>query len=180
MRKLLLVSAALATLASSPASAADDACPQTAPADLAATLGAPVAWLAPGQTIHAPANLTVMGLPVAYVVVTHAGASDEGAVTEMDYRLKGANRPFGERYPVDLRKAFDKGFSGSNCASANSSCSVSMTGSSAGHLSDAELSEGDLSMPKDAHGDGLALIKADMDMDNADPVFLDCVYKASK
>ncbi len=35
-------------------------------------------------------------------------------------------------------------------------------------------------MPKEAHGDGLALVKADMNMDNADPVFLDCVYKAAK
>jgi hypothetical protein len=179
MRNCLIASAALAALAASPAFA-DDGCPSTVPADLATTLGAPVAWLAPGQTIHAPANLTVIGLPVAYVLVVHAGGADDGAVTEMDYRLKGATRPFGERYPVDLRKAFDKGFSGSNCASGNSSCSVSMSGSTAGRLSDAELSEGDLSIPKEAHGDGLAMVKADANMDNADPVFLDCVYKTAK
>ena len=49
-----------------------------------------------------------------------------------------------------------------------------------GQLRDAQLSEGDLSLPKEAHGDGLSQIKADMNLANADPVFLNCGYLAPK
>jgi hypothetical protein len=180
VRNLLIASAALTAIVSTPAAADDSACPQKLTPELVAALGAPAAWLAPGQTVHRPAGLTVMGQPVAYVVARHAGGTDDGAITELDYRLQGATKPFGQRYPTELRKAFDKGYSGSDCGSQNSSCSIAIKGSGAGALSDAELSEGDLTLAKDAHGDALALVKADRDLSSADPVFLDCIYNAPK
>jgi len=180
MRNLLIASVALATVISTPAAADDSVCPQKLTPELVTALGAPAAWLAPGQTVHNPAGLTVMGQPVAYVVARHAGGKDDGAITELDYRIQGATTPFGQRYPTDLRKAFDKGYSGSDCGSQNSSCSIAIKGGGDGSLSDAELSEGDLTLAKDAHGDALTLVKADRDLSSADPVFLDCIYNAPK
>jgi len=180
MRNLLIATAALTAVFATAAPADEGGCPQKLTPELAAALGTPAAWLAPGQTVHNPAGLTVIGQPVAYVIARHAGGTDDGAITELDYRLQGATKPFGQRYPTDLRKAFDKGYSGSDCASQNSSCSIGLKGGGAGTLSDAELSEGDLTLAKDAHGDALALVKADRDLSSADPVFLDCIYNAPK
>lgn len=180
MRALLTLSAALAAIASSPAFAEDMACPAKITPEVLTSLGDPAAWLAPGQVVYRPAGLTIIGQPVSYVLAIHAGGDEAGPVTEVDYRLQGASRPFGERYPADLRKAFDKGFSDSGCSTQNVSCSISFTGTSPGQLTDAELSEGDLSIPKEAHGDGLSAVKADLRLDNADPVFLSCIYKPAK
>jgi hypothetical protein len=180
MRRLLELSIALAALGSSPALADGVACPDKVTPELLTSFGDPAAGLEPGQTLHRPAGLTIIGHPVSYVLVSRVGGSETGAVSELDYRLEGATRPYGERYPADLRKAFDKGFTGSNCGSGNSSCVIAFTGSSAGQIADAELSEGELSVPKEAHGDGLSLVKADLDLANADPVFLVCVYQPPK
>lgn len=181
MRNFILVTAALAAIASAPASAEDIACPVKADAALATALGEPVAWLGAGQTVHAPAGLTMLGQTVAYVIVVHASADAAAPITELGYRLQGLNRPYGNRYTVDLRKAFDKGFSGSNCGSGNStSCLVDYKSNAAGDLSGAELSEGNITMPKEAHGDGLGPVKADYNLDGADPVFLVCHYQAPK
>jgi hypothetical protein len=180
MRELLGISIGLAAIVASPALADDMACPDKVTPELVSSLGDPAAWLAPGQTLHRSAGLTIIGHPVSYVLVNRAGGSETGAVSELDYRLEGATRPYGQRYPADLRKAFDKGFAGSNCGSGNSSCVIAFTGGSAGQIADAELSEGELAMPKGAHGDGLTLVKADLDLADADPVFLVCVYQPTK
>jgi len=181
MRKLFIVPAALMAIASSAASADDIACPQKLTPELMTSFGDPVAWLAAGQTVHAPANLMMVGMPVNYVIVFHASGASDAPVTEIDYRLKGLTRTYGNRYAVDLRKAFDKGFSGSTCGNGNStSCVVDYAAKTPGEVSGAELSEGNISMPKDAHGDGLAPVKADFNLDNADPVFLACHYVAPK
>ncbi len=180
MRNLLIAAAALAAIAPAAAAAADIACPTKVAPDLIAALGEPVAWLATGQTVHTPAGLTMLGHPVAYVITFHAG-DGTGPITELDYRLQGLNRPYGDRYSVDLRKAFDKGFEGSNCGSAqNASCVVDYQANADGDLSGAELSEGNISMPKEAHGDGLVPVKADYNLDGSDPIFLACHYKTPK
>jgi hypothetical protein len=167
-------------MASAPASADDIACPPKVTPELLTTLGDPVGWLAAGQTVHAPAGLTMLGLSVAYVLVMRPSGDAAAPVAELDYRLQGATRPYGDRYEIDLRKAFDKGFTGSNCASANASCLVDYKTSTPGDFSGAELSEGNVTMPKEAHGDGLGPVKADYNLDSADPVFLVCHYMAPK
>jgi len=137
-------------------------------------------------------DLLVQAIPIGGLRMIDSNEADDkiiavmrddalyGEITELDYRIQGATKPFGQRYPTELRKAFDKGYSGSNCGSQNSSCSIAINGGGAGSLSDAELSEGDLALAKDAHGDALALVKADRDLSSADPVFLDCIYNPSK
>jgi len=179
VRNFVLVTAAVAALVSAPASAGEIACPTKVTPELVTSLGDPVAWLAAGQTVHAPAGLTMVGQPVSYVLAVHASGAADAPITELGYRLQGVRRPYGARYPVDIRKAFDKGFEGSACGTANNtSCVVDYKANAAGELSGAELSEGDITMPKDAHGDGLAPVKADYNLDGADPVFLVCHYKA--
>jgi hypothetical protein len=178
VRNFVLITTALAALASAPASAEDIACPQNVTPELLTALGDPVAWLGAGQTVHAPAALTMVGQPVGYVIVVRASGDAAAPVSELDYRLQGLNRPYGNRYTVDLRKAFDKGFTGSSCGgSGNMSCVVDYSAKTAGELSGAELSEGNISLPKEAHGDGLGPVKADYNLDGADPVFLVCHYK---
>lgn len=180
MRNFLIATAAFAAIVSAPAAAEDIACPQKVTPELVTSLGDPVGWLASGQTVHAPAGLTMVGQPVAYVIAVHSSGDAAAPITELDYRLQGVNRPYGQRYTVDLRKAFDKGFNGSDCASGNASCVVDYKGSADGGFSGAELSEGNISIPPEAHGDGLAPVKADYNLDGADPVFLVCHYQAPK
>jgi hypothetical protein len=181
MRKLPIAIAALAAATSVPALADDIACPEKIAPAIATALGEPVGWLAAGQTVHAPAGLTMLGQPVAYVIAMHAGGDAAAQITELDYRLQGLTRPYGDRYALDLRKGFDKGFTGSNCGSAkNTSCVVDYKTSAAGDLSGAELSEGNITMPKEARGDGLGPVKADYDLDGADPIFLVCHYLPPK
>jgi hypothetical protein len=180
VRKFVLIAAAFAAAASAPAAAEDIACPPKVTPALMTSLGEPVGWLAAGQTVHAPANLSMLGLPVGYVMAIRSSGDAGAPVIELDYRLRGLNRPYGDRFSVDLRKAFDKGFTGSNCASANASCLVDYKTSTVGDFSGAELSQGNITMPKEAHGDGLGPVKADYDLDSADPVFLVCHYLAPK
>lgn len=180
MRVLLIVSAAAAAIASAPAAADDVACPAKLTPELMATLGEPVGWLAAGQIVHAPTGLSMVGQPVNYVIAVHTSGDAASPVKELDYRLQGMTRPYGNRYAVDLRKAFDKGFSGAACGSAQGSCVIDYKPNADGDFSGAELSEGNITMPKDAHGDGLAPVKADYNLDGADPVFLICHYQAPK
>ena len=180
MRKLLIVTTALTAMVAAPAAADDLACPQKLTPELISSLGDPVGWLAAGHTVHAPADLTMVGQPVSYVLVVRASGAADAPISELDYRLQGLTRPYGERYSVAVRKEFDKGFKGSDCASGNSSCVVDYKASATGDFSGAELSEGEISIPKDAHGDGLGPVKADFNLDSADPVFLVCHYQTPK
>jgi hypothetical protein len=122
----------------------------------------------------------MVGQPVSYVIAVHTSSDAASPISELDYRLQGLTRPYGARFGADVRKAFDKGFSNTNCASPQGSCVVDYKANADGDFSGAELSEGDITMPKDAHGDGLAPVKADYNLDGADPVFLVCHYKAPK
>ena len=180
MRNLLVVTAALAAIVSAPASADAIACPPKVSPELITSLGDPVGWLAPGQTVHAPAGLTIIDRPVSYVLAMHAKGDPAGPITELDYRLQGLNLPFGKLYTIDLRQAFDKGFSVGDCSRTKNQCLISYDVSAAGDFSGAELSEGSITMPKGAHGDGLGPVKADYNLDGADPIFLVCHYVAPK
>jgi hypothetical protein len=181
VRNFVLVTAALAVITSAPAAADDIACPVKVTPELATSLGDPVGWLGAGQTVHAPAGLTMLGQPVAYVIAVRTNGEAGAPISELGYRLQGINRPYGNRYTVDLRKAFDQGFKGSNCGGGgNASCVVDYKANADGDLSGSELSEGNISMPKEAHGDGLGPVKADYNLDGSDPVFLVCHYQAPK
>lgn len=177
MRTLLIATAAAVALASSPAAAEDTPCPAKITPELTTSLGAPVGWLAAGQTVHAPAGLTMLGKPVNYVIAVHASADAAAPITELDYRLQGMTTPFGSLFATDLRQAFSKGFPASSCGSPHGTCVIDYTPGAAGDFSGAELSAGNITMPKDAHGDGLAPVKADYKLDSSDPVFLVCHYK---
>lgn len=180
MRRLLAIPVALAAIASSAASADGLACPSKLTPELISSFGDPVAWLAPGQVVHAPAGLTMVGQPVAYIIAVHTGGDAAAPVSELDYRLQGLTRPYGARYGVDVRKAFDKGFTGADCGSVQGSCVIDYKASADGDFDGAELSEGNITIPKDAHGSGLAQVKADYNLDGADPVFLICHFQTPK
>ena len=179
MRTVFLVSAAaFAAATASPALAEDPCCPKAITPEVITALGEPVGWLVAGQTVHTPSAQTMMGLPVSYIVVVHSGGAADAPVTELFYRLQGSSKPFGQRFALDVRKAFDKDFPGADCE--KTSCSMGFKTTATGQLVDAALSEGELSLPKEAHGDGLKLVKADMNLANADPVFVDCNYLPHK
>lgn len=171
-----------AGLALVPSAALADDCPMTMTPELESSLGDVAATLKPGSEVYQPAGLTMVGAPVSYILVTRQDQSDEGPIVRLDYRLGGVVRKFGDRYSPELRKAFDKGFTGSQCGSEKGvACVVSYQESSATRrLTGAELSSGELSIPKDASGPALPLVKADYDLDDADPVFLVCRYQGAK
>ena len=155
-----------------------EGCPTNVTPELEAALGEPVAWLGAGQTVHTPAGLTMLGQPVGYVIAKRSG--EGAAIGELDYRLQGAVRAFGERYPDDLRRAFDKEAPGAGCGGSNGgSCVVGVNSrGEPGQLSGVELGQGNLSVPADARGPALALVEADYDLEDADPVFLVCLFEA--
>ena len=161
-----------------PSVALAEGCPSGVTPELEAALGEPVAWLGAGQTVHTPAGLTMLGQPVGYVIAKRSG--EGAAIGELDYRLQGAVRAFGERYPDDLRRAFDKEAPGAGCGGSNGgSCVVGVNSrGEPGKLSGVELGQGNLSVPADARGPALALVEADYDLEDADPVFLVCLFEA--
>jgi hypothetical protein len=167
------LSAALVLL---PSAAWAEGCPFDIDATLTATLGEPAATLGAGNTVHTPAGLTMLDLPVSYVIAHRTG--EGGAIAELHYRLQGAVRPFGERYPLELRRAFDTAAPGSECGGTKTvSCAVAMrTKGDAGHLSGMELGPGDPALPSDKSAPAYALLEADYSLADGDPVFLVCLY----
>jgi hypothetical protein len=177
MRDVFMGLAVLAALA--PAAArAEEPCPQRVNAEFEASLGEVAATLGGGQSIYTPAGLRMLDQPVSYVLVIRQGEEATSAITELDYRLQGVNRPYGERYPESLRKAFDAGFDTDCGTGRNSSCVVSVRSTQVGELTGAELGQGNVTIGADASGAGLALAEADYDLDGVDPVFLVCLYRA--
>ena len=151
-------------------------CPPDVTGEFETSLGEPAAWLESGQTVHTPAELTILGKPVSYVI---AKRSAEGSrINELDYRFRDMIRTYDEEYPLDLRKAFDEAFAASACGtSRNPVCAVAYDNKAgAGRLSGGKLSVGDLWIPADARGSALPLVEADSELDNGDPVFLVCLY----
>lgn len=176
MRDLLIGLAALAALAPT-AAQAEEPCPQRVNPEFEATLGEATATLGGGQFLYTPAGQTMLGQPVSYMLVIRKGDGATAAITEIDYRLQGVNRPYGERYAESLRKAFDEGFSTDCGTGKNASCVVAVRSTGVGELIGAELGQGNLTIGADASGSSLALAEADYDLDGADPVFLVCLYR---
>lgn len=138
-------------------------------------LGPPVAWPEDGQTVHTPAGLSVLDRPVSYVLVKRDDAA--GPVSEVAYRLQGMTRKVGQPHDSALLKAFDGEFKSADCAgSTQSSCGV-VYRPNGKPFNGAEIGSGEIDVAGNARGPSLALIKADYDLMDADPVFLVCFYR---
>lgn len=168
----LLAAAALVA----PSAGYANECPPEVTGEFEASLGETVAWLEPGQTVHTPAGLTILGKPVSYVIARRS--AEGGSIEELHYRFSDVVRPYDQAYAADLREAFDEAFSTSGCGgSRDPVCAVAYQNQSgAGRLSGGKLSVGDLWIPDEARGPALSLVQADYDLDGADPVFLVCLY----
>lgn len=164
-----------AALAIAPSAAYAKECPPDV-GEFEASLGETVAWLEPGQTVHTPSGLKVLDKPVSYVIARRP--AEGRPIQELHFRLQGLVRPYDQEYPLDLRRAFDKAFSASACATSTPPvCTMVYDGKTgAGRLSGGKLSLGDLFIPDDARGPALPLVEADYDTENGDPVFLVCLY----
>jgi hypothetical protein len=176
MRRYLLSLAALPLLLPATVWAADD-CPNKATPEVLAGLGEPAGTLDASQTVYRPSGLTMLGLPVSYVVVSKVSGKDD--VEEIDYRFDGVMRKYSERYPKAVLQAFDKAYSGASCSSGRvTSCSIAFDNKSPGpgQLSGVAIGEGSVSAPDKAEGEALAAVKADFASDDAGPVFLVCLY----
>ena len=150
----------------------DEACMTELTPQLEASFGEPVAWPDEGQTVHTPAGLTALGHPISYVLVKRSSERIE----EIDYRLEGMQRKVGQPHDAQLLKAFDDEFDGAKCAGVKqSSCGVAYRGD--GPFSGAQIGSGEIYVGSDARGPSLALIEADYDLADADPVFLACFYR---
>lgn len=174
MRRSTSLLAAAAMIA--PTIAHADDCPTRITDEVEAALGEPVAWLEAGQTVHAPAGLTMLEKPVSYVIARRSAEGER--IQQLDYRFDGLIRPADQDYPPDLRKAFDKAFNSSVCGKDRDPvCAITFSNKEGGgRLSGGKLSVGDLWIPDDARGPALQLVKADEDLGNGDPVFLVCLY----
>jgi len=172
MRGLLIPFAALAVTVPGVAWA-DGGCPVKAAPEVLTALGTPAATLKSGQVIYQPTGVTMLGMPVSYVVVTK-GAGD--AVQEIDYRFAGLTRKYGQRFPLPVLQAFDKTFSGATCSEGRATaCSINIGGKAAGELSDAQINEAYIDLPAKVDG-ALAMVKADFSSQSQGPVFLACEY----
>ena len=176
-------SAPVAAAASAPeaevaATPVAEACPPRLDSDFVPGLGQPGAWLDAEQAIYAPPGANALGHPVSYLIVTGPGENDsaEASVRKLTYRLAGLNTRWGAEYNPDLRTAFDRAVGTEVCGDGSAACMVDFRGAVAGQRSGAELSNSAPSPPGGASQGVLRLIKADYDLDGADPVYLVCHY----
>jgi hypothetical protein len=175
MRYSFALLAAAAVIA--PSAGHANECPTEVTGEFETSLGETVAWLEPGQTVHTPAGLTILGKQVSYVIAKRP--AEGSPIQQLDYRFGDLVRPYDQDYPLDLRQAFDQAFSASACGtSRNPVCAVAYSGGreGAGRLSGGKLSVGDLWIPDEARGPALPLVQADYDLESGDPVFLVCLY----
>jgi len=152
-------------------------CPTELDDEFTSFLGEPVAWPGDGQTLHTPAGLSVLDRPVSYVLVRHDDPA--GPVSEIAYRLQGMQRKVGQPHDAGLLKAFDDEFDSADCAASKlSSCGVNYR-SNGKPFNGALIGSGELDVAGNARGPSLALVEADYDLMDADPVFLVCSYRGS-
>jgi hypothetical protein len=155
----------------------DKACMTDVTPELEAFFGEPVAWPEEGHTVHTPGGLTVLGQPVSYVLVKRSGS--DGRIDEVGYRLQGLQRRVGQPHDAGLLKAFDSEFEAAKCVGSTlSSCGV-MYRPNGSAFAGAQIGSGEIDVSRDARGPSLALIEADYDLLDADPVFLVCFYRES-
>lgn len=160
------------------APSATEACPPQIEPDFLAGLGQPGARLDSEEAVYAPAGTTALGHPVSYLIVTGPGENDaaDAPVRRLAYRLSGVNTRWGVGYAADLRTAFDKAFDTKACGDGEASCMVDFRGAEAGQRSGAELSNRAPSSPRGPNEGVLRLVRADYNLDGADPVYLVCHY----
>ena len=174
MRYLVSLAACAAVRAPS-AAWAEDPCSRT-PADLLPGFGAPAGNPEDGRTAYMPTGLTMLGREVSYVLVMRQGG--DGPIEEVSYRLKDATRKIGSPPDGALSKAFDDAFYGGSCTkSKNSSCGVAYDPAKSEGLSGAELNSGSLWLEDKVTGPAIPLIRADLNLPDAAPIFLVCVYE---
>lgn len=163
------------------APSAAEACPPQIEPDFVAGLGQPAARLDAEQAIYTPPGATALGRPVSYLIVTGPGENDaaDAPVQRLTYRLAGLNIRWGADYAPDLRTAFDRAFDTDACGDGGASCMVDFRGAEAGQRSGAELSNRAPTPPRGSNEGVMRVIKADYDLDGADPVYLVCHYVAS-
>ena len=164
-----------APMASSEAFAEDGTCPQEMTRQRAAGMGEPSAQLDTAQAVYTPAGLSVLDSPVAYVIVGRQ-AGGNNAVTRLTYRLSGVNVAWGADHRPGLRQAFDRAFNVEVCGNAGATCMVDYRSPDPGIRASAELSTRMPAIPQGATGESMPLLRADNDLDGADPVFLICTY----
>ena len=153
----------------------DEACMTEITPELEASFGEPVAWPEEGHTVHTLAGLTVLDRPVSYVLVKRDGAG--GRIEEIGYRLQGMQRKVGQPHDPQLLKAFDDAFDKANCANSKESTCGVIYRPDGRAFTGAQIGNGEVDIARSARGPSLALIKADYDLLDADPVFLVCYYR---
>ena len=157
-----------------------EACPPQIEPDFLAGLGQPAARLGAEEAVYAPPGATALGQPVSYVIVTGPGENAADApVRRLAYRLAGVNARWGDAYPPNLRTAFDRAFETKAGGDGGASCMVDFRGAEGGQRSGAELSNTAPSPPPGPNEGVSRLIRADYNLDGADPVYLVCHYAAS-
>lgn len=175
MRDLLLPFAALAVAFPAVAAAADG-CPKQAAADVVTALGDSAATLGGDQTVYQPTGVTVMELPVSYVVVTKGAG---GSIEEIDYRLQGIMRNYNEHYPKAVLEAFDKAYPGVGCSTGRvTACAMAydLKGAPGKALADARIGDPGFDVPAAGQGAVLGTIKTEYAHQDSGPVFLMCRY----
>jgi hypothetical protein len=156
----------------------DKACMDEVTPELEAFFGEAVAWPDEGQAVFTPAGLTILGHPVSYVLVKHGGP--DGVIDEIGYRLEGMQRKVGQPHEAKLLKDFDAEFHAADCSDSKQSvCGVIYDGKDT-VFTGAEVGSGEIYVGRDARGPSLALVEADYDMADADPVFLVCFYRGKR
>ena len=152
----------------------DKPCMDNVSDELIASFGEITAWPAEVEEMYMPEGLSTFGHPVAYVLVKHNGPG--GKIDEIDYRLQGMQRTVGQPHDAALLRAFDKEFKGASCAkSKESSCGVAYKTDKG--FSGAEIGSGEIDVGDGARGPQLAMVQADYDLLDSDPVFLACYYR---
>ena len=173
MRAFILLPLAAMAVTLPAAAQADDGCPSKATPELLTALGEPAVTLSGGQVIYQPANATILGKPVSYVVVTKGSG---GGVDEIDYRVAGLTRKYGQRFPVDVLQAFDKTYNGTCATTKVTACGAAFDSKAAGDLSAAQVNEAYIDLPSKGQGAALSMVKADFASPSQGPVFLVCQY----
>ncbi|MXO59934.1 hypothetical protein GRI89_10320 [Altererythrobacter salegens] len=152
----------------------DKPCMEKVSDELIYSFGEVTAWPDDGVEMYTPSGVEILGHPVAYVLVKHGG--DGGKIDELDYRLQGMQRKVGTPHDSELLKAFDKEFKGADCAKATqSTCGVIYKADQP--FTGAEIGSGEIDVGRSAKGPKLAMVNADYNLSDADPVFLACFYR---
>ena len=162
-------------LTASEAFAEDGTCPLAITSERAEGFGEPSARLSPTQSVHTPDGLDLRGNAISYVIVDRSAGGD-GAVTRLTYRLANVNNTWGTDYEPGVRRLYDESFDQDSCTESGA-CMISFRGATKGGRAGAELSNRMPPIPPGAEGEAMPMLRADYNLEGADPVFLVCHYQ---